>query len=143
MVVYDLQCASSHRFEGWFRSSDDFESQRDAGLLTCPVCGAADVQKVPAAVYLSKNSGTDPDQRLAELQSQVTQWARSVHEYVDKNYDDVGAGFSDEALKMHYGEIDKRNIRGTATADQVKELNDEGVEVTQLPPKPAAKDTLN
>lgn len=50
MIVYDLSCRShSHRFEGWFASSDDFASQQVRGLVTCPQCGSADVIKAPMA----------------------------------------------------------------------------------------------
>jgi hypothetical protein len=50
MIVYDLSCRShSHRFEGWFASSDDFAQQQARGLVTCPQCGSADVIKAPMA----------------------------------------------------------------------------------------------
>ena len=34
MKVLDLRCAHGHRFEGWFASDADMQSQMDRGLLT-------------------------------------------------------------------------------------------------------------
>ena len=53
MKVLDLQCAHDHRFEGWFDSEDDFQSQLARGLLTCPMCGSDRVQKKLSAPRLN------------------------------------------------------------------------------------------
>ena len=50
MIVFDLRCeAASHVFEGWFGSTEDYESQRERGLVQCPLCGASDVEKAVMA----------------------------------------------------------------------------------------------
>jgi hypothetical protein len=56
-----------------------------------------------------------------------------VVEYVVKNTEDVGKAFPEEARKIHYGESPERKIRGVATAQEVTELRDEGIEVVPLP----------
>jgi len=38
MKVLNLQCASMHTFEGWFGSEEDYQSQRERGLVACPLC---------------------------------------------------------------------------------------------------------
>ena len=53
MKVLDLQCAHAHDFEGWFASEDDFQSQLARGLVTCPLCGSADVRKLLSAPRLN------------------------------------------------------------------------------------------
>ncbi len=59
-IIYDLECEYSHRFEGWFRSIDNYEEQRASGLLQCPECGTTSVRKVPSRLNIgSKNSGTN------------------------------------------------------------------------------------
>ncbi|HCY54983.1 MAG TPA: DUF1178 domain-containing protein, partial [Oceanicaulis sp.] len=40
MIRYALQCDEGHGFEGWFSSSDDYESQEKRGLVECPECGS-------------------------------------------------------------------------------------------------------
>ena len=45
MIRFALRCASEHEFEGWFSSSDDYDSQSARHLITCPVCDSHDVRK--------------------------------------------------------------------------------------------------
>ena len=59
MIVFDLECSGgfaggAHRFEGWFKSSDDFVSQQSRGLIACPHCGSAEIAKAPMAPRLSR-----------------------------------------------------------------------------------------
>jgi hypothetical protein len=55
MIVFDLQCeAAGHRFEGWFKSSDDFAGQQRRALVTCPVCGSSRVSKAITAPNLAR-----------------------------------------------------------------------------------------
>lgn len=64
MIVFELECAEGgHRFEGWFRSSDDFAGQQARGLLCCPQCGSADVIKAPMAPNLARKGNQRPEAR--------------------------------------------------------------------------------
>ncbi|WP_374765061.1 DUF1178 family protein [Yunchengibacter salinarum] len=45
MISFDLKCDRAHRFEGWFRSSADYESQKARGLISCPECHSHHVEK--------------------------------------------------------------------------------------------------
>ena len=56
-----------------------------------------------------------------------------VEEYVQTNFEDVGPKFAAEALKIHYGVAEKRNIKGSATADEEETLRDEGIEFFKIP----------
>jgi len=56
MKVLDLQCGQHHVFEGWFGSEDDYQSQLARGLLTCPLCGDAQVTKKLSAPRLNLNT---------------------------------------------------------------------------------------
>ncbi|MEM8800137.1 MAG: DUF1178 family protein [Pseudomonadota bacterium] len=55
MIVFDLKCGDGHVFEGWFRSSSDFEDQRERGLLVCPSCGKGEIIKAPMAPRIAKH----------------------------------------------------------------------------------------
>ena len=57
MKVLNLQCAHQHEFEGWFGSEDDFVNQLGRGLVTCPLCGDAHIQKKLSAPRLNLRSG--------------------------------------------------------------------------------------
>lgn len=54
MLVVDLCCDHGHRFEGWFGSGDDLASQQARGLLSCPVCGSEQVQRLPSAAHINR-----------------------------------------------------------------------------------------
>src|SRR5260370_911076 len=59
MKVLDLQCPHGHRFEGWFASADDFESQQSRKLVECPICGANEVSRLPSAPRLNLSGATE------------------------------------------------------------------------------------
>jgi hypothetical protein len=141
--VFDLLCANDHRFEGWFASGDDFDRQREQGLIACPVCGDNQVVKVPAATYVNTGASDRGTRQPAEPEQptpEQTQYANlrsamlaKVVEYVVKNTEDVGKDFPEQARRIHYGESPERKIRGVATVQEVTELRDEGIDVVPLP----------
>ncbi|WP_455430475.1 DUF1178 family protein [Paracoccus cavernae] len=45
MIRYNLRCEQGHDFDGWFRSSEGYDSQRAAGQVTCTICGSSKVEK--------------------------------------------------------------------------------------------------
>jgi len=51
--VLNLQCGKAHGFEGWFGSEEDYQSQRARGLVSCPLCGDAQIVKLPSAPRLN------------------------------------------------------------------------------------------
>jgi hypothetical protein len=53
LIRYALECQHEHGFEAWFRSSDDFDRQAQAGLLACPACGSSDVSRALMAPAVS------------------------------------------------------------------------------------------
>ena len=75
-----------------------------------------------AAVAMMSPQERELRQKLKELRDHVTKHA---------NY--VGAQFSEEARKMHYGEIEHRSIYGEASPDDAKALHEEGIEFHPLP----------
>jgi hypothetical protein len=59
--------------------------------------------------------------------------AKAVVDYLNTNFEDVGTQFTKEALKIHYGVEEKRNIRGVSTPEEEKVLREEGVEFFKIP----------
>ena len=59
MKVLDLRCAHGHLFEGWFASEEEWHRQDQSGLIACPMCGDAQVQRLPSAPRL--NLGAKPE----------------------------------------------------------------------------------
>ncbi len=130
MIVFDLECINGHPFEGWFDDRNDFERQQAQGLIACPVCETYSVtQKLSAvAVRTSSTVSFDGNARndvLANLNAKLT-------DFVERNFENVGSDFAKEALKIHYGASEPKNIRGTTTSEEDKVLKDEGVPVIQF-----------
>lgn len=148
MKVLDLKCAHEHRFEGWFASADEFESQLARKLVACPVCSATDVSRMPSAPRLNLTSarGEPPAQAqqpaaapdAAALQARALQFMR---ELVEKT-ENVGERFAEEARRIHYNEAPARNIRGVTTPEDAHALLEEGIEVLPLPVPAALKEPL-
>lgn len=152
MIVFDLACAAAgHRFEGWFASSAAFAEQQEKGLVSCPHCGSSDVAKavmapnvgrkgnqlsVPAAQPVA--GGKLPSEAQAVLAQMAALQAEAL-----KQSRWVGKHFADESRKIHYGETPDTVIHGEATAEQARDLLDEGIAVMPLPFPVAPPDKLN
>jgi len=61
---------------------------------------------------------------------------RAFQQSVIENSEDVGSRFADEARKIHFGEAEERRIRGNSTAEEAKEMLEDGVPFGILPPLP-------
>ena len=131
MISFDLRCAQDHVFEGWFGSGADYESQRERGLVNCPVCGNAQIGKAPMAPNVATRDRSDAAAMLTPVQ--VRAMLRKLRTEVERNADYVGADFALEARRMHHGEVDPRDIYGEATSDEAEELRDEGIEFAAIP----------
>ena len=139
MIVFDLICRDQqHRFEGWFTSGDDFTSQQSRGLLNCPVCGGAHVEKLPAAKIRKQAAELPvhaPGSAVQPGQVKQADISRLI-DYVLTHTEDVGKRFAEEARKIHYQEAPQRSIRGVTTKREAEDLHDEGVPVFSLPIPP-------
>ena len=139
MKVLNLRCANGHGFEGWFASDDDFMSQNGSGLIECPMCADRVVSRMPSAPRLSLSGAREParaapegtvaEPRPADLQAA---WMHAVKQMLTST-EDVGSRFPEEARRIHYGETAERGIRGQASPDERKALQDEGIETMSIP----------
>ena len=138
MIVFDLICRDQHRFEGWFSSGEDFILQQSRGLLNCPVCGVAHVERLPAAKIRKQAVEATAPRKAAENQQTTTDPAEvaRVIDYVLTHSEDVGRRFAQEARKIYYEEAPRRNIRGIASPGEADDLREEGIPVFALPVPP-------
>jgi hypothetical protein len=130
MIVFDLCCDKNHLFEGWFKDREAYTVQKRKGLIACPICGSNSVQKVPSAVAVHTKS-TVKTNKTPEVS--VNKVLNKIYSLIIQNTEDVGQSFAQEAFKMHYGVSEKRNIRGIATAEEEKILNEEGISFMKIP----------
>ncbi|MBI1252570.1 MAG: DUF1178 family protein [Alphaproteobacteria bacterium] len=129
MIHYSLRCDQGDEFEAWFGSIADYDKQSEQGLISCPHCGSARVEKAPMApMVLRRDRDAKPDPRAVAMAM-----AAQVKQHIQEKFDYVGDGFADEARKIHHGESEERPIWGEATPEQAEALAEEGVGVSPLP----------
>jgi len=142
MIVFELICTDEHRFEGWFGSAEAFEHQRKAGLLVCPVCSSAAVEKLPSArIRRGPHSAPQemPSSASASHNAVAQRSTMTLASFIDqvlRSTEDVGARFPEEARKIHREEAPRRGIRGITSPEEAEALADEGIAVFPLPIPP-------
>ena len=148
MIRYALACNKGHSFDSWFQDSAAYDKQAKRGLVTCPHCGSAKVEKaimaprlsatakkrkVPAEAAGAPAPDTQPVAMISPQEQEFRAKLKELREHIVKNADDVGQKFPEEARKMHYGETEHRSIYGVATPEDAKELAEEGIEFHPIP----------
>ena len=146
MIVFNLSCSQEHKFDGWFRSAEEFERQSAGGLVECPICGDTHIVRLLSAPRINTGATeivarpqtlpAGPQEVMATsllpgLQEHMMQQFKA---FVRANTEDVGNAFAETARKIHYGEEGRRNIRGRVSREEAIELHDEGIETVTLPP---------
>ena len=156
MIRYNLVCDKRHEFESWFQSSAAYDKQAKRGLVSCPLCGSAKVEKAIMAPRLARTDRGGPIMAPAEeaastpapaeaptpvamISPQEREFRKKLKELRDhltSNAENVGKKFPEVARKMHYGETEHRSIYGEASPKEAKELHEEGIEFHPLPVLP-------
>lgn len=133
MIVFDLACDGGHVFEAWFGSSEDYEQQKLKGLVSCPLCGSAEIDKAVMAPRISAkgNKGSTSRPSPEETKTMMHKLAKAQAEAIAQS-DYVGKRFADEARAIHLGEAVQRSIYGEATREDTRALLDEGIDVAPL-----------
>ena len=156
MIRYALICDNAHAFESWFSTSAGFEDQAKRGLVTCPVCNSAKVERAimapnvartdlgpkapaPAAAAPSAPAPAPaPVALISEKEKAFREMVTELHRHVRESAEHVGGRFAEEARKIHHGETEERPIYGEATPDDARMLHEEGVEFLPLPRLPGS-----
>ena len=138
MIRYELSCDNGHAFEGWFGSADDFDRQQKMALVSCPTCGSAHVatRLMAPSVSTARKKQQRQDLAVQTGQREMMTKLREIVSTIRANSEDVGERFPEEARKIHYGETEQRGLIGRATAEEVRDLLEEGVDVAPLPVLP-------
>lgn len=139
MIVFDLKCGQGHVFEAWFGSSTDYEAQRTRGLVACPLCDSAEVDKaVMAPAVPAKSNQQDERRPMASGDDDRMARLLALQREMEAKSDYVGSRFAAAARALHEaGET--RAIHGEATLAEARALAEDGVPVMPLPFRPLAR----
>ena len=133
MIIFDLKCAvQGHVFEAWFGSNEEFESQQARGLVSCPLCGGADVAKAPMAPHVGAKANQTNGPSPAAMKKMMAEMAELQKKMLE-NSEHVGDRFPDEARAIHLGEAEARAIHGRASREDAQSLAEDGIPVAPLP----------
>ena len=108
-------------------------NQSDMGSVTAP--GTSVAAKTPertSARMPEKRPEKMPEkvfEQMAEMMSELRQMQRKIR----SECRDVGNDFAEEARKIHYGEAAPECIYGHASAEERAELDDEGIDIVEMP----------
>jgi hypothetical protein len=160
MIKYALRCERDHEFESWFKNSAAYDNQRKRGLIACPGCGSAKVEKAIMAPRLARSESADAEPLptataspapslpmpmpfappgtgtvaiMSPQERELRKKLKELREHIVKNADYVGQRFPEQARKIHYGETEHRSIYGEASPEEAKELHEEGIAFHPLP----------
>ena len=132
MIIYDLKCEKGHTFEGWFKDQQTWTFQNSQKLVSCPVCNSSSIEMIPSSITVMGKDSREASKLQGKELSPVGA-LKILHQYIDNNFEDVGNKFAEIALKIHYGDEEKRNIKGTSTPQEEDNLKEEGVEFIKIP----------
>jgi hypothetical protein len=155
MIRYALKCADGHRFESWFQSADAFDTLAARGMVSCAVCGGADVSKAMMAPRVAGDApvpvlapdpakppaAAKPAGPLTGSPHPAEQMLRALKDHIAKSSTYVGGRFAAEARAMHLGDAPEKPIHGEANAEEARALIEDGVPILPLPVLP--KDRAN
>jgi hypothetical protein len=130
MIVFDLACGGGHVFEAWFGSQSDYEGQKARGLVSCPSCGDARIDKAPMAPRIATGASPSPGDAGAKEMMRALMAAQTDMLSRSEN---VGTRFAEEARAIHAGDAEQRLIHGQASRAEAKALVEDGVPVAPLP----------
>jgi hypothetical protein len=155
VIRYSLACDKGHGFESWFQNSAAYDKQAKRGLVTCPLCGSEKVEKAIMAPQVKRTKRTaageqitneapapaqvetsTPVAMMSPQERELRTKLKELRDHLVANAENVGRKFSEEARRMHYGEIEHRSIYGEASAEEAKSLAEEGIEFHPLPVLP-------
>ena len=131
MIKYNLTCKCGNSFESWFSSSSEFDYLLKKKIIKCIFCESSSVKKTMMAPRLTRKS--NQTLKKTKLQKNVKKQLVDFKKYIEKNCEDVGERFPQEARNIHYDKKTSKGIYGKATPEETSELIEEGIDIYTLP----------
>jgi len=137
MIKYKLICNEcSHTFDSWFPSSIEYEKLKKKNYLNCYKCNSEKVEKTLMAPRLLNKRSEMKSEIDKNKFNNIKQKLKDYNKFIKKNFDYVGENFAFEARSIHYEKNkkkDNKGIYGSASNNDLKELQEEGIDVQTIP----------
>ena len=133
MIKYLLNCKiCKFEFESWFSSSKEFDKLKKLKLLSCQKCDSKKIDKSLMKPNLANTNFKIDNKR--NYNQNIKKKIKEYQKFIKQNFEYVGDNFAYEARSIHYKKSkNKKNIYGKASASDVRELRDEGIETSTIP----------
>ena len=133
MIKYLLNCKiCKFEFESWFSSSKEFDKLKKLKLLSCQKCDSKKIDKSLMKPNLANTNFKISNKR--NYNQNIKKKIKEYQKFIKQNFEYVGDNFAYEARSIHYKKSkNKKNIYGKASASDVRELRDEGIETSTIP----------
>ena len=133
MIKYRLNCKKcDKKFNSWFASSVEFEKLKKNKFISCPFCNSIKVEKslMSPNVVGKKKHDLKKDNKYKKIKKKIKEYQK----FIKNNFEYVGENFTYEARSIHYkNKKRKKGIYGKAKIEDIKELNEEGIETENIP----------
>ena len=135
MIKYNLKCHNEHEFESWFSDSSEFEKLKKKNLLECIFCNSKKIHKsiMSPMVYGTRKKNyskhKSPNLTLKNEKNKL----QELRKFVENNFEYVGENFSRKVREVFYDKKSKKAIYGTATPEERKDLEEEGIDLLSIP----------
>ena len=131
MIKYNLTCKCNCTFDNWFASSEEFVRLLKKKLITCIECNSNNVKKSIMSPNVSSSKKVEDINY--KFQKDVRKKIIEYQKFIKENCKYVGDNFAQEARSIHYDKKNTKGIYGKVTAEEIDELNEEGIETTTIP----------
>lgn len=135
LKLYNFKCVCGTVFEAMVSGTKEADEQIRKGLLSCPVCDSVNVVRIPTAARIKKSSSDSTPLGKSVKTEDLENAVKKVLSSLADSCKDVGERFVEEVRSIKQGTSPSRPVKGTAKADEVKQLLDEGIPVFPVPEK--------
>ena len=134
MIKYKLSCKNcSEDFDSWFASSKEFEKLKKLKFINCPNCKSFKIDKSlmsPSIISKKIKSNNSDTKKHLEIKNKL----KDYKNFIKNNFEYVGDNFTYEARSIYYNNKKRdKGIYGNASAEDIKELSEEGIETETIP----------
>ena len=134
MIKYNLKCKNNHEFESWFADSKEFDKLNRKKLLECIYCNSTKISKSMMAPMVSVvNDKKNKDNQIVDLLKKEKNQLIDIRNFIENNFEFVGKNFSKEVRDIYYDKKRNKKIYGTTSAEERKELSEEGIDLITIP----------
>ncbi|MDC3117573.1 DUF1178 family protein [Candidatus Pelagibacter sp.] len=136
MIKYNLLCKKCElTFDSWFASSKEYEKLKNKKLINCHSCGSVKVEKnLMAPKLIIKDLNYKNEKKDLIKYQKIKKKIYQYQKFIKNNFHYVGKNFAYEARSIHYNNKKKyKNIYGTASKQDLKELKEEGIDTQMIP----------